>query len=221
MAGEIGKTQQEKREIAERRRSQRTQIRATRANQEDQQAFQNARDRIARDTSLSKDQAARKFARWKVRYQERKQDARSSSSGGGRGGGGGGGAGSGTTKNDAATRDQLKNFQTNFRRALNVASAIRGQNSRSTVARILTDGQKATKEEPGVNAVGDQLAISMALDMAYDGHISRANARTIKKQRGITVGGVQGAKSYEDWKRSRRTISRPSNARGVGGRRPT
>ena len=90
------------------------------------------------------------------------------------------------------------------------------QNSRSQVARLLTQGKAGGKDSPTVNAVDDQLAISMALDMAYDGHISRANARTIKGGRGINVAGLSGAKSYADRKRSRGTISRP---RVVG--RPT
>lgn len=57
------------------------------------------------------------------------------------------------------------------------------------------------------NPNADPLFTSIALDMAYDGHISRANTRKLKA-RGLNVADLQGVKSFTDWQRESRKTRR-------------
>jgi hypothetical protein len=75
---------------------------------------------------------------------------------------------------------------------------------------------------PGVPAIKDELMLTAALDIAYDGHLSRATQRKLHAN-GIKIGPL-GAKTYGQWKktRPRRTVSRPPLSRGPSGQqRPT
>jgi hypothetical protein len=64
-------------------------------------------------------------------------------------------------------------------------------------------GTKAARailtEKPEV----DPLYVSIALDMAYDGHISRPNTKKLKA-RGIKVADLTGVTSFTDWQRKHR-----------------
>jgi hypothetical protein len=53
-----------------------------------------------------------------------------------------------------------------------------------------------------VPSISDQLALSVGLDMAFDKHVSRANARKMKKI-GLRVSDLPGLISYSDWARKR------------------
>jgi hypothetical protein len=53
------------------------------------------------------------------------------------------------------------------------------------------------------NPSADPLYASIALDMAYDGHISRANTKKLKS-RGVNVADLNGVVSFTDWQRRHR-----------------
>lgn len=103
-----------------------------------------------------------------------------------------------------ATRAEMRDFQGTFAKALRHINTLKADNkgkSRGELANTLIKGQRGdpTKNVADVPSIGDQLALSMALDMAYDGHISRANARKLHAGRGIRVADVPGAVSYASW----------------------
>lgn len=119
----------------------------------------------------------------------------------GGGGGGGGGAGGG---GKPASRSELRMFKTDFSKALRYAREYAGQNTkRSEAATSLIKGVKGAKGGPAVPSIDDQLALSAALDMAYDGHVSRRNAGLLRDA-GMRVGDLPGAKSYKHWLRQTR-----------------
>lgn len=76
-------------------------------------------------------------------------------------------------------------------------------------------GTGAIKAIIGEKPTTDPLMASIAADMAYDGHISRANTIKLKK-RGINVADLGGVVSYSDWLRKNKNKSNP---RGGGKRR--
>ena len=90
--------------------------------------------------------------------------------------------------------------------AKQLKGARRGATRQAVGSRIVDDGR-----------VDDQLAISMALDTVFDGHVSRLNARKLKRA-GLTVKGITGATSYEDWKkRATRGGARTGSLAGTTG----
>jgi hypothetical protein len=125
------------------------------------------------------------------------------------------------SKKPRATRDQVKDLSDEFSQALNEANKYKDTNSRSSLAKVLLAGQSPTKEDPtSVKSFG-QLATTLALDMAYDGHISRANARRLHSL-GYTVEDLTGAKSYTQFDREfkRKHANRKVTPRLPGGVRP-
>jgi hypothetical protein len=114
-------------------------------------------------------------------------------SGGGRGGGGGGA--------DRASRAELRSFTAKFAKAFSHAKDYsQAGDARRIAADDLTRGvpsstvvSKGKKlKDPGVPAIDDQLAVAVALDMAYDGVISRRNTQRLH-QAGIKVADLPGA----------------------------
>jgi hypothetical protein len=97
-----------------------------------------------------------------------------------------------------ATTTRIENLSADFSDALGVAAANKEQ-PRSRVAKTMITGQTPTKTTPAVPKF-DQLVASMALDMAYDGHVSRANANRLHKL-GYKVSDITGATSYEDYRK--------------------
>lgn len=64
------------------------------------------------------------------------------------------------------------------------------------------DGTQQTRKRAGVPQIGSQLLLSAALDQAFDGHLSRQNARRLH-QRGLQVRRLP-VTSYTEWARRRR-----------------
>jgi hypothetical protein len=127
------------------------------------------------------------------------------------GGGGGGGIGG----NKPATRAELRSFRSNFAKALRYANDYEAQKyARSRAADELTTGKPAAKIDgqvyPAVPSIGDQLALNVALDMAYGGVVSRRNAQRLH-QIGIRVKDLPGAMT--------RAQRRRQQQRGFGGAR--
>jgi hypothetical protein len=103
---------------------------------------------------------------------------------------------------------QQVNFADEFKAALLQANTLRpaartlarakGGNPRQILANKLMKGQAPTTSDPTQITKFGQFATSLALDMAYDRHISRANARRLHKY-GYKVSDLPGATTYEDW----------------------
>ena len=86
--------------------------------------------------------------------------------------------------------------------------------NRAQAAEAFLSGVPANKESgrPAINAAKDPLYVTAALDIAYDGHLSRQTQKRLQ-QRGISVGKLGAGPSYGQWKRSSK--SRPGG--GVSG----
>jgi hypothetical protein len=86
-------------------------------------------------------------------------------------------------------------------------------------------GEPITHDDPGFDAAKSQLLASAALDMAYDGHLSRRNQKLLH-DRGIQLGPL-GLVTYQDWLKKQRAAARsvggraPAAPDGSGGSRPT
>lgn len=101
---------------------------------------------------------------------------------------------------------------TEFRQA--AASVKRGisalggleKTPRSKAATTFLDSDTGKKVDP--------LFASIALDVQYDGHVSRANARKLKNM-GLTVKDL-GVPSYQEWLRSGKKRSNKSRVAGAG-----
>jgi hypothetical protein len=103
------------------------------------------------------------------------------------------------------------------------------KNGKRVQERVLNpDGtQKTTGDIPGVQQIKSQLLVQAALDVAYDGHLSKRTQRLLHKAR-IQIGPL-GVRTYgqhlKDLQRLRRNSRPPRvvNAPGVGGMgsRPT
>lgn len=107
------------------------------------------------------------------------------------------GTGKGKGRNPRATNDMVKDLSDDFNEALKFAGDYRTQKQpRNVAADDLLRGRVPKKGESfdPVPKFG-QLAASLALDMAYDGHISRANAQRLHKL-GYKVDDLTGAISY-------------------------
>jgi cytidylate kinase len=79
---------------------------------------------------------------------------------------------------------------------------------------VLTGGQSGSGKQT-IGAAKDDLALSVALDMTYDGHVSRYNARRMK-QRGLKVGDFPRLKSYSDYFASTKRPNSTMNAYQMG-----
>lgn len=84
--------------------------------------------------------------------------------------------------------------------------------SRSDIATSLTSGLSA-KQTGGsaISAAKDDLALSIALDMAYDGHVSRYNQHRLHA-RNLKLGDFRGLVSYQDDQKRKRKIARDQGA---------
>lgn len=110
-----------------------------------------------------------------------------------------------------ASRAELRDFQGTYAKALRTAQGLKTAKkdgkplnlSRAQMADLLVKGVRGdqTTKTPDIPSIGDQLALSAALDMVYDGHVSRGNARALHKERGIKVAQVRGATSFSDWRK--------------------
>jgi hypothetical protein len=106
--------------------------------------------------------------------------------------------------NKPASRSEMRMFKSDFAKALSYAKQY---GSRADARAELIPGAPAAKDKkgrliPATPSIDDQLALSSALDMAFDGHISRANAKALHKA-GIRVKELPGAKTYSQWNRGR------------------
>jgi hypothetical protein len=153
------------------------------------------------------------------------------------------GRGGGQTRG-GATREELGAAQDVIGQALNEAHGFKADGtSRGDAAALLLNGSKEqrialhdpatgkplydkdgkprVKVIPGVPKIGHQLLLSVALDVAYDGHVSRANHRALL-HRGLSVRDL-GLPTYGQWRRRSRRASAPSPlAPGANGQsRPT
>jgi hypothetical protein len=139
-------------------------------------------------------------------------------------------------KKPRATRDQVKDLSDEFQQALRDAGDYaKAKEPRSYAADEMLRGRQAGKTkdtDPKSPTYGQeipyegkskfgQLATTLALDMAYDGHISRANARRLHSL-GYTVDDLSGAKSYTAFDREfkRKHANRKVTPRLPGGVRP-
>lgn len=135
------------------------------------------------------------------------RDSRSS----GRGNGGGSGGGSSTSppgvKPATPAARQRANSQIQY--ALTQARRMKsGKFSRSQAGQTLLTGRPGRDGQPGINKV-DQLWASVALDIAYDGHLSRNNQRKLQSL-GYSVRDL-GLTSYGDYTRQ---SNRPTSING-------
>lgn len=103
-------------------------------------------------------------------------------------------------KGNRASAKDITKFSDTVKKAVSLAGDY---TSRSEAAKELIEGSTPTGSMktgdyiPGVPAI-PQLALSVALDMRFDGHVSRANARALHA-RGLKVSDVVGAKSFQQW----------------------
>lgn len=110
-------------------------------------------------------------------------------------------------KKNAATNEDRQQFETAFATAKQYAqvlstgkkpdgSAVR---DKKTNKRIGALGRGQTGQQL-ISKINNQAALSAALDMVYDGHISRETARRLHEQ-GINVADIPGAKSSSQFGR--------------------
>jgi hypothetical protein len=101
-----------------------------------------------------------------------------------------------------AAPDKVESVNTEIQNALKVAAkaAKGGKVSRQAIGDALMKGQKASKDNgnTAIAKVSRQLYAGIALDVAYDGHVSRTNAARLHKL-GIKVSDL-GLPSYAQWK---------------------
>lgn len=131
-----------------------------------------------------------------------------------------GGGGSGLGGGKPATRAERRGFQSDFAKALSYAKQY--PTRAAARAELIPGGPAVTDKAgkviaPGAPSIDDQLALSAALDMRFDGHVSRANARAMKKQAGLRVADIRGATSYSDWLRKRAPRGSSGGAGGPRG----
>lgn len=104
-----------------------------------------------------------------------------------------------------ATNVQIGGLSDNFQKALRYAKGYAtNQRPRSQAADDLLRGRDIPKGGDPSQRVPSfgQLTTSVALDMAYDGHVSQQNAKRLHKL-GFDVADISGALSYEDWLKGR------------------
>jgi hypothetical protein len=84
-------------------------------------------------------------------------------------------------------------FQSDFSKAMSYAKQIKAQGAEpGTAAHALIPGHSGSQTGRRAPSIGNNLALSVALDMAYDGHVSRANARAMKASAGLRVADIRG-----------------------------
>lgn len=116
-----------------------------------------------------------------------------------------GGKAAGGSGGSRATNVQIGGLSDNFQKALPYAKGYAtNQRPRSQAADDLLRGRDIPKGGDPSQRVPSfgQLTTSIALDMAYDGHVSQQNAKRLHKL-GYNVSDVTGAVSYEDWLKGR------------------
>lgn len=101
-----------------------------------------------------------------------------------------------------ATNDQIRQLSDDFNAALNQAKKLT-DNPRPTTAAVMIAGKSPVKGDKTGTTIkkSGQLPTTLALDIAYDGHISRANAKRLHAL-GYSVADLTGATSYQDWIKS-------------------
>lgn len=108
------------------------------------------------------------------------------------------------------THDDLRQFEgvlAQARQAINVLTTTgvpkKGDKAAKPKLHRITD--RGALAAALVEKIPDQVALSAALDMAFDKHVSPETAKRMKAQRGVRVADMPGLTSYTDWyKRSRR-----------------
>lgn len=95
-------------------------------------------------------------------------------------------------------------------------NVVKGKTKRQP--KLNRDGTVVTKTVPGLPKVNSQLLLSAALDMAYDGHLSRRNQQLLHA-RGIQLAPL-GLVTYGQWQRQRIAAALPSAdlPHGIGAR---
>lgn len=97
--------------------------------------------------------------------------------------------------NGRATNDQIRQLSDDFNSAIQYAQRAAAKGiSRAQIAKVMLKGQSREESPTPVPKFG-QLPTTLALDMAYDKHISRANAQRLH-QLGYKVNDLTGAVSY-------------------------
>lgn len=111
-----------------------------------------------------------------------------------------------------ATAKEVQRMKTDIAQAVNTAKAKKPSYGRHELAPILVSGRPARNTPqgtlPAIKAAKSELAASVALDVAYDGHVSRRNAQQLHKL-GISVKDL-GLPTYK--KTKPRTGSRGDSA---------
>jgi len=134
-------------------------------------------------------------------------------------------------KTDRRTANERQDLSAEFNKALTYAQGYKEQGDpRETASRTLLRGKpassKGTKGKPDYEVIDavpsfDQLALAVALDMAYDKRVSAANARKLHAL-GYKVSDVTGAVSSTAYqqKRSNKLAPRTPAPRGATGGSP-
>jgi len=107
-----------------------------------------------------------------------------------------------------ATNDQQLQLGNQFKEALNraadYAAADKSKRNRAATAKEL---MKGTTGKDAVPKMG-QFPVSLALDMAFDGHISRANAQRLHRL-GYKVSDLPGSVSFTDYRKKQAARPKP------------
>jgi hypothetical protein len=110
-----------------------------------------------------------------------------------------GGGGLGGSK--PASRSETRGFESDFAKALSYANKYAKKGlPRSTARGELIPGVPATKNSQGVPGISNQLALNVALDMAYRGYVTPGHARRMHKA-GLRVADIPGLRSSAKAKR--------------------
>ena len=127
-------------------------------------------------------------------------------------------AGAKAGKDNRASAPRLEALSSEFAKAKRIAAGLSKSDSRSTAAEKLVQGTVIAKgDTSGTRPIPAfrELVASIALDMAYDGHVSRANAQKLHKL-GYKVSDLPGAIDYTAYTKHVKdnTLDRPT----AGGR---
>ena len=105
-----------------------------------------------------------------------------------------------------ASNDDRSQMRTALARALDIARDYPKANiDRAAAASELREGVRASGDDPGFRAIGDQLAVQVALDMAYRGSISNKTRAELLDQ-GFRPSELSGVRYIAD-KRKRQKVA--------------
>lgn len=109
-----------------------------------------------------------------------------------------GGKGKGKEPFERASRDDRRQFRSDFAEAHSIARKLMKDPTqtwtREEMATALTEGTPSGEGTQGVPKIGDQLAIQSALDMVFGNAVSRKNVRRMRDF-GIRIADVPGART--------------------------